>query len=146
MKRRQLLVNGAGLIALQLIPLRSAALALPAIDKTYIGETIKVGRIRLKAPALAENGNSVPLEVEVESPMTAADHVQEIRIFADKNPVPLVATFRLSAASGRARISTRIRYADSQTITAIARMSDGTLWSGTAKTIVTMAACVEPLI
>lgn len=146
MKRRELLIQGTALLALQLVPLRSIGRELTEIARTYPGETINTGRVHLVAPALAENGNSVPLEVRVESPMTPADHVAEIRIFAEKNPVPLVATFRLSAASGRAHVTTRIRYGDSQTITAVARMSDGTLWSGTAKTIVTLAACVEPLI
>ena len=74
--------------------------------------------------------------------MTPQDHVRAIYVFADKNPLPDVARFHLSVDSGRARVATRIRLADSQTIAAVAQLSDGSLWSGTAEIIVTLAACI----
>ena len=103
-------------------------------------------RVSLKLPSLAENGNSVALTVNVESPMTRTDYCREVRIFAHANPVPNVGAFRFSPASGRARVATRIRLSDTQTVTAVAEMSDGTLYAGAAETIVTLAACIEPLI
>ncbi len=72
----------------------------------------------------------MPLTVAVESPMTAADHVKAIAVFNEKNPQPHVALFHLGPRSGRARVATRIRLANSQKLVAIAEMSDGSFWSG----------------
>ncbi len=107
------------------------------------GAPVLPGRVRLDLPALVENGNSVTLTVAVNSPMTPADHVRAIGIFSQKNPLPDVAAFRLSPRGGRAAVTTRIRLADSQRITAVAEFADGSFWSGTADVIVTLAACVE---
>jgi sulfur-oxidizing protein SoxY len=104
---------------------------------------IKPGRVKLILPELAENGNSVPLKVSVESPMTAADHVATIYIFSEKNPVSNVVRFHLGPRSGKATVQTSIRLAASQQITAIAKMSDGTLWSGVASVVVTQTACLD---
>jgi sulfur-oxidizing protein SoxY len=104
---------------------------------------IKPGRIKIELPQLAENGNSVPLKIAVESPMSAADHVKTIFIFSERNPVPNVVRFHLGPRSGAARVQTSIRLAGTQRITAVARMSDGSLWSGGADVIVTQAACLD---
>jgi sulfur-oxidizing protein SoxY len=101
------------------------------------------GRVRLDLPPLVENGNSVTVTVAVDSPMTPADHVRRLGIFNQKNPQPGVAVFTLGPRAGRAAMTTRIRLADSQRLTAVAELSDGSFWSGTADVIVTLAACVE---
>ena len=101
------------------------------------------GRIRLDVPPLVENGNSVTLTVTVDSPITQADYVEAIAVFNEKNPQPHVAVFHLGPRAGRATVTTRMRLADSQQVTAIARLSDGSFWSDTADVIVTLAACVE---
>ena len=77
--------------------------------------------MKLDLPPLIENGNAVPLTVDVESPMTAADHVRAIHVFTEKNPQPNVASFHLGPRAGRASVATRIRLADTQTVVAIAR-------------------------
>ena len=105
--------------------------------------TAQPGRVRLDLPALVENGNSAPLTVAVDSPMTPESHVRRIAVFNEKNPQPNVATFHLTPRCGRAVVSTRMRLADSQTIVAIAELSDGTFWSASAEVIVTLAACLE---
>ncbi len=94
-------------------------------------------------PPLVENGNTVPLSVSVESAMTPEDHVRRIAVFNEKNPQPNVVTVHLRPGAGHAKVSTRIRLADTQRITAIAEMSDGTYWSASADAIVTLAACLE---
>jgi sulfur-oxidizing protein SoxY len=99
--------------------------------------------VTIDIPLLVENGNAVPTTVTVESPMTAADHVTDIALFNERNPLPDIAHFHLGPRSGRAKVSTRIRLGDSQTITAVARMSDGSFWSATADLIVTLPACIE---
>lgn len=101
------------------------------------------GRVRLDVPPLIENGNSVVLSVTVDSPMTAADHVKAIHVFAPENPLPLVVSVHLGPRAGRARFTTRIRVADSQTLLAVAQLSDGSFWSDSVAVVVTLAACTE---
>jgi sulfur-oxidizing protein SoxY len=114
-----------------------------AIQSITGGAPVTPGRVKLDLPALAENGYSVPLTVSVESPMTAADHVAAIHILSEKNPVAAVVKFTLGPRAGRARVSTNMRLADTQTVLAIARMSDGSFWSGKADVVVTLSACIE---
>jgi sulfur-oxidizing protein SoxY len=109
-----------------------------------VGEApVSKGKVKLDLPPLVENGNSVPCTVSVDSPMTATDYVKAIHVFNEKNPQPNVIGVRLGPRAGRAEFSTRIRLADSQTVTAIAELSDGTFWSGDIDVIVTLAACIE---
>ena len=107
------------------------------------GATVSTGRVVVDTPPLADNGHSVPLRIAVDSPMTAADHVRRITILAERNPRPLVASYALGPHSGRAEIATRIRVADIQDIVAVAEMSDGSFWMGSAHVIVTELACLE---
>jgi sulfur-oxidizing protein SoxY len=106
---------------------------------------VRKGKVDLDVPPLVENGNTVSLVITVDSPMTAADYVKSIHVFNEKNPQSNVIGVHLNPRAGRAKIATRFRLADSQTITAIAEMSDGTFWSASAEMIVTLAACVETL-
>jgi len=145
LNRRALLGAGAGAVFISVLPL--AASAKPedviAAQKALFGDRpIQEGRISLKLPPIAENGYSVPLSIAVDSPMSDADHVKRIAVFAERNPLANVAQFTLGPRSGLAEVKTRIRLGGTQTITAIAEMSDGSLWSGTADTVVTLAACV----
>ena len=97
----------------------------------------------LTLPSLADNGNSVPARIVVESPMSAADHVKAIRLISDRNPEPVMATFRLGPQSGRADIATRVRLAGSQRVTAVAECSDGTFWYDARSIVVTISACLD---
>ena len=115
-----------------------------AAVRAFAGEApIRPGRVRVDLPPLVENGNAAPLTIDVESPMSEADHVRRIAVFNERNPQPNVLTVHLGPRAGRAIVSTRIRLATSQRITALAEMSDGSVWSGTADVIVTLAACAE---
>lgn len=118
-------------------------LAADAIKSITRGAAVKPGRVSVVMPELAENGNTVALTVTVESPMTAADHVKAIHIVADKNPIARIVTMHLGPRSGRAKVSTNIRLATTQVVTALAEMSDGQFWSGTQEVIVTLAACLD---
>jgi sulfur-oxidizing protein SoxY len=104
---------------------------------------VQRGKVKLELPPIVENGNTVPLTVTVDSPMSEADHVTGIHIFNEKNPQPYVAAFDLGPRAGKAAVSTRIRLADSQRVVAIARFNDGSFWSDSADVIVTLAACAE---
>ena len=114
-----------------------------AIRKVVGSAPVTKGRVKLELPPLSENGNTVPLTVSVESAMTPAEHVRAIHVFTELNPQPEVVTFRLGPRAGRARVSTRIRLANTQTVTAIGELSDGSFWSATAAVVVTLAACLE---
>jgi sulfur-oxidizing protein SoxY len=107
---------------------------------------ISPGKVKLELPPLIENGNAVPLTVSVDSPMTEAQHVKAVHVFTEKNPQPYVVSFYLGPRAGRARVATRIRLADSQTVLAVCQLSDGSFWSDSASVVVTLAACLENAI
>lgn len=117
-----------------------------AMSAAFGDRVIKPGRVQLQLPALAENGNSVRLSVSVDSPMTAEDHVQFLHLFAEHNPLPDIARFQFTPASGRAAVETRIRLSAEQDVIAVAGFSDGSLWSHSAHIVVTEAACIDALI
>ena len=114
-----------------------------AIRKVTGSAAVRRGRVKLDLPPLIDNGNSVPLAVTVESPMTAADHVRAIHVFTEKNPQPNVLSAHFTPRSGKAAVSTRARIADSGQVTAIAQMSDGSFWSDSVQVVVTLSACLE---
>ncbi|MDB5510481.1 MAG: SoxY-related arm protein [Hyphomicrobiales bacterium] len=143
--RRQALATAAGgLVLVVARPARATPEAMQDVIRTFTGGAkVTEGRVKLDVTLLVENGNSVPLSVSVDSPMTAADHVVRIGVFNEKNPLPDVAIFNLTPRCGRATAATRIRLNDTQMITAIAQMKDGSFWSDTSEVIVTLPACVE---
>jgi sulfur-oxidizing protein SoxY len=142
--RREVLLGGAGLLSVALVRPAEAAPDMQAVIRDFTGNAlVQPGRIKLDIPPLVENGNAAPVTVTVESAMTQAEHVKAIALFNEKNPQPNVAVFHLGPRAGRAKIETRMRLATSQSITAIAAMSDGTFRSDTAQVIVTLAACIE---
>ncbi len=114
-----------------------------SIDKVLGGASARPGKVKLEIPPLIDNGNAVPLSVSVESPMSEKDYVKAIHVFTEKNPQPNVLSARLGPRSGRAAVSTRVRLADTQTVHAIAELSDGTFWSDMARIEVREAACTE---
>ena len=96
------------------------------------GPATPSSRVRLLMPPAFGNGYSVPLSLEVDSPMTDADHVRQVHLIAPKNPLVLVAAFTFTPRCGRVAIDTRIRLAEPQYVFAVARMGDGALLSARA--------------
>jgi sulfur-oxidizing protein SoxY len=138
------LAGGCAVLRLSMRPAAATPEMMRDAVRKAIGEAaVNPGKVKLDLPPLVENGNSVPCTVAVDSAMTAAEHVKAIHIFNEKNPQPNVISVKLGPRAGRAEFSTRIRLADSQTVTAIAELSDGTFWSDAVDVIVTLAACVE---
>lgn len=140
-------VIGALPVAISVRPaeatLETMATAIRAVTG---GANVQTGKVKLDIPPLVENGNSVPMTVSVTSPMTPTDYVKSIHVFNEKNPQPNMGNFYLNQRTGRPQISTRVRLADSQKITAIAKLSDGSFWSTTVDVVVTLAACTEEVI
>lgn len=143
--RRRVLATGAGLCAALVVrPTTAATDDLAAAIASFAnGAEVRPGRVTFDIPKLVDNGNTVPVTVTVDSPMTAADHVVAIAIFNERNPERDVVRCTLGPRAGRARVSTRIRLATSQKVVALARMSDGGVWSDTVDVVVVLAACIE---
>jgi len=148
--RRQFLVvlGGAlsGAAQAQLPPdigARRKAASEQALQKITGGAALRPGKVKLDIPPLIDNGNAVPVTVVVESPMTQSDHVRAIHVLTEKNPQPNVVSVHFGPRAGRASITTRARLADTQTVTAIAQMSDGSFWVDRVNVVVTLSACLE---
>ena len=145
-RRRQVLGVGAALACtIVLCPARAQTpeALQAAIDAYTGGALVKTGKVKLDVNTLVDNGNAVPVTVDVDSPMTAADHVKRIALFNERNPERDVARFTLGPRAGKAQVSTRIRLATSQQLVALAQTSDGSWWSQRVDVIVTLAACIE---
>jgi sulfur-oxidizing protein SoxY len=135
---------GSGLVLIALSPVRSQANdaeTVSAIRELFGNARPQTGRITLSLPSLAESGNSVPLTVSIDSPMTESDHVRRVCIFADRNPRPLIATMIFDSNAGKAAFSTNMRLSGTQDVIAMAQMSDGRLWTERARVMVTVGAC-----
>ena len=132
-------------LALVMLPAAEAATdaELDAAIREQVGDaTPEEGGILLRAPAIAENGGQVPVTILVESPMTAADHVSAIHVFATRNPTPGVASFRLTPLLARAEVQTRIRLAEEQRIVVLAQSNDGRVRRAAAEIRVTTGGCL----
>jgi len=145
--RRRLVLGATALSAAALAPLvmAKAASATPQAAAELLQKLVKgaprQGRVRLQAPDIADNGNSVALTVSVDSPMTEQDYVKAIHVVADGNPNPGVLSVKLGPENGRAEISVRIRLAGSERVIAVAEMADGSLWTASREVTVTVGGC-----
>ena len=107
-----------------------------------IGDTKLVdGKITLDLPQIAENGNTVPIGVAVDSPMTADNYVKAVHLFADGNLTPAVASLYFTPMSGKAEASSRMRMAGTQNVIAVAEMSDGKVFRASQEVKVTIGGC-----
>jgi sulfur-oxidizing protein SoxY len=142
-KRREFLAGVAGSLALPGAALAQVDPLDPSVRAVTNGAPVKQGKVTVVLPQLADNGNSVPIRITVDSPMTAAEHVTSIHLYSEKNPVRNMANFYLGPRAGKAEINSRVRLAGSQKVTAVAKLSDGTFWSDTASIVVTLSACLD---
>ena len=144
--RRQALAIGASAAAAAVLPL-SAVPAFAANNSADLikaftgGKTATEGKVKLDLPEIAENGNTVPMTVMVDSPMTDASHVTDVLVVANENPRSGVAVFHFSPASGVAEANTRIRLAATQDVIAVAKMNDGSFYMASKQVKVTIGGC-----
>lgn len=144
--RRSFLALGAGAAAL-LSGLRSSPV-FAGVEETMAkvkefagGVEPATGTLSLNTPEIAENGNTVPISVTVESPMTADDYVQSVAIYAEGNPSPEVITFNFTPMSGEATATTRMRLAKTQNVVAVAKTSTGAVYMDKKEVKVTIGGC-----
>ena len=135
--RRQTLALGAGAAAAVVLP--AAAWA----DDNGFGEVITAftggadvaeGGVEIGAPEIAENGNTVPVQV-------SADGASSILLVAAGNPRPEVATVRFGKLAASSAASTRIRLAQTQDLGAVAKMPDGSFTQASRTVKVTIGGC-----
>jgi sulfur-oxidizing protein SoxY len=112
-----------------------------ALRETFGERPITRGKVKLTMPRLAENGSVVPVTVSVDSPMTELQYVKSIHLFAEKNHLPRILEVQLGPYNGKAVVSSRVRVATSQQITAVAVLSDDTLWSAAVDIEVVTSDC-----
>jgi sulfur-oxidizing protein SoxY len=127
--RRELLLTGVTGLATTIIvsPASASDEATQLIEQLTGKIPTESDRVHLAMPRIFPNGYTVPLTIEVDSPMTEDDHVKLVRVVAPRNPLIQVATFHFLAQCSQPRVSTRIRLAEPQHVLAVAEMSDGTL-------------------
>jgi sulfur-oxidizing protein SoxY len=148
-RRAVLMLAGGGLALVSLRPLAAREADGLTYDQAFRAiagaREPKDGRVTLELPKIAETGNSVPITVRADSPMTRDDHVARLHLLSMGNPRPNVATFHLGPRAGLAEVGTRIKLSRTQQVVALAEMSDGSLWRDQASIVVTLGACVEEI-
>lgn len=145
--RRRIVGGGSLLVVASLVPWRAFAAAelpsIPAMSTWLRGRVPRFERLRLDLPRLADNGLAVPLRIVVDGPFAPGPHVRAIRLFAEANPVPEMAVFEFPVPVERVEIDSRVRLATTQSVVAIAEMSDGRLYASAAEVVVTIAGCMD---
>jgi sulfur-oxidizing protein SoxY len=144
--RRSFVLGAAGIAAFgSLLPqfaMAQDAAAIDAIMKKVLGDAKAApAKVSIDLPEIAENGNTVPYSVSVESPMNDKDYVKVLHLLAPGNPQPDVASFGFTPQSGKASASSRMRLGRTQDIYALAQMSDGNWFMSKKSVKVTIGGC-----
>ena len=134
LSRRDAIALGAGAVVVAGLPVRASMPGDEQIAAFTGGAEIADGGVTLNAPEIAENGNTVPIEV-------SADGAAEIMVLALGNPTPPVATFKFGPLAASRSASTRIRLAQTQEVLAVAKMDDGSFAKASATVKVTIGGC-----
>jgi sulfur-oxidizing protein SoxY len=110
--------------------------------KTILGDAKATeGKLTMDLPEIAENGNTVPFTISVDSPMTDKDYIKAVHVISTGNPQPGVATFHFTPQSGKAAVASRMRLARTQDIIALAELSDGKFVQTKRSVKVTIGGC-----
>lgn len=144
---RRSLLKGAGLLAFgRWVPARAEPpdlSAVPELARFLAGREPRWERVRLLLPQLAENGQVVPMKITVDGPFAPGAEVRSLRLYSERNPVPLMAEFEFPTPLPRVEIESRVRLAGTQQLVALATLADGTLLGASAEVVVTIAACLD---
>ena len=147
-RRRLLQGAGAWALASPLLAGAPAAVAqempaIPALTSFLAGRSPRWERLRLELPALADNGQAVPMRLTMAGPFAPGLALKSIHLYSEVNPVPEMAVFEFPSPPPKVEIDSRIRLAGSQRVVAVALMSDGALFAAAADVVVTIAACLD---
>jgi sulfur-oxidizing protein SoxY len=146
LSRRAALAVGAGAVTLTVVGWSQGAHAAAKeaadeVAKFTGGKAATQGKITIELPEIAENGNTVPLTVSVDAPMTAENYVSDVLVVSEGNPNPGVVTFHFTPLSGKAEAQTRIRLAATQNIVVVAKTSKGEFYTALKQVKVTIGGC-----
>lgn len=147
--RRDFVLGAMGAAALTgwlASPLAASAQDKPVDAASLIKSILKdakpsEGKVKLDLPEIAENGNTVPYTVDVQSPVTEQDFVKAVHVISTGNPQPHIATFFFSPLSGKAQASSRMRLGKTQDVVVIAELSNGTFYTTKRSVKVTIGGC-----
>ena len=114
---------------------------LKRIDEITNGLGAEESDIYLDLPEIAENGNQVQINFEIDSPMTETNYIKQVHVLADGNPAPNVATFSFTPEMGSCAATTRMRLSKTQNVYLLAENSDGQFSMTKAKVKVTIGGC-----
>jgi len=145
--RREFVVGGIA-VATATVVVVSEAMAQAAAQsweeavKKIVGDAKTTdGKLTIDLPEIAENGNTVPFSISVDSPMTDKEYVKAVHVISTGNPQPGVATFRFTPQSGKAAAASRMRLARTQDVIALAELSDGKFLQVKRSVKVTIGGC-----
>jgi sulfur-oxidizing protein SoxY len=146
LSRRQFTLGVAAGMAVLGLPLavvgQDASETWEQAIKKVLGDAKPIeGKLVIDMPEIAENGNTVPFTISVDSPMSETDRVNVIHVIATANPQPGVAVFRFSPLSGKATVASRMRLARTQDVISIAELSDGRFLMSKRNVKVTIGGC-----
>lgn len=144
--RRRILTAGTALVVARVLPARAAAADLPGVRELidYLaGRAPKFGRLTLDMPRLADNGNAIPLRIVMSGPFASGAELRSIRLYSEKNPVPLMARVDFPVPPAKAELDARVRLAGTQRVAAIAELGNGELHAALADVAVTVSACLD---
>lgn len=140
-RRDTLKLGGITIAALAIIPSHADADAEPFVKEFARGKTPKNNGLVLDIPLAAENANAVPVALRLENGIAEGRSCEEFFLIAERNPMPEACRFKFSPTMGIADVTTRIRLAESQTVVALARMSDGEVFVQRVAVTVTFGGC-----
>jgi sulfur-oxidizing protein SoxY len=127
-RRELFLATAAGFASATIVSPAKASDEAAELIKRLTGRSATASdRLHLVMPRTFPNGYTVPLNVDIDSPMTENDYVRYVRVVAPRNPLIEVATFHFVPQRSLPRVSTRIRLAEPQDVLAFAELNDGTL-------------------
>ena len=142
--RRQAICLLTGVVASSLFSPKSFATpdkVASRISEITNGKKVSDIDIYLDMPEIAENGNQVKIVFEIDSPMSEAEYVKTVYVFADGNPEPDVAKFNFTPSMGACGATTRMRLSKTQNVIVLAEMNNGLFAKADTKVKVTIGGC-----
>ncbi len=139
MNKKKLLISLFVCLIMQ-TPLLSHAKIPESISSQFAPANITADRIFIRAPAIAENGAVVGIEIQGIKDLPANVHVEQIDIFTPFRQEP-IASFRLNKSLLPKGLKTRIKMQRSGWVYAVAKLSNGDVISGQHYIKVTIGGC-----
>ena len=136
-----LMLGTAGYIMSSGIAFAGKEKVLKRIDEITKGKGAKELDIFLDLPEIAENGNQVKVNFEIESEMTEENYIKNVFILADGNPAPDVAKFSFTPDMGMCSATTRIRLSKTQNVVLVAENNKNEYFMTKSKVKVTIGGC-----